>query len=238
MELASHALSRAKNDPNQDAFQVDDARGLYLVSDGLGMYHGGDVASRIVIEEAAAALTGEPPHQTFDRKRWFSRAAKQAAKALHARGKQDRALKDMSATLTLLLLREGTCALVHVGDSRAYLWRDDALTQLTSDHSVAWEQYQVGALTKEQARTHPNQKLLTRSVTARQDFAIAELLEGDARSGDLFLLCSDGISKELSDAAVAEVLRAGGEPAVLCERLVDAATAEDDDTTVVVVQVG
>lgn len=237
MTTTSHAISLPKGEaPNEDAFLLAPEQGLFAVADGLGMYPGGEVASAVVVEAAAAALNGPAPAVAFERKRWLAKASKAAAQALHRQGKE-RSLPTMSATLSLLLFpAPGQRATVHVGDSRVYLWRDGQLQQLTRDHSVAWEQFEAGAITKEALRTHPNQRLLTRTLTARQDFAIAELDEGETRPGDLYVLCSDGLSKALTDAEITGALTAGPlEAQAACERLIEAARGVDDDLTVLVV---
>ncbi|MEK7866440.1 MAG: PP2C family serine/threonine-protein phosphatase [Planctomycetota bacterium] len=216
MRLESHAIT----DPgpagkrNDDTFYVDDAHGLYVVSDGLGRFKGADLASRTVVNAVVkAVLAGEP----------LDKAANTAARAVDARAKADPALKDMAATLTLLHVAGNRFEGVHVGDSRAYLFRADTLVQLTRDHSVAFEQYLAGAITKEQIRTNRNQAMLTRSVRAGRGFAATEPFGGEIRPGDEFLLCTDGLTKELTDAHLRVVLREPGSPKAHADALLEKA---------------
>jgi serine/threonine protein phosphatase PrpC len=145
----------------------------------------------------------------------------------------------MASTLTALQLVADGWWIVHVGDTRAYVLRDGQLEQLTRDHSVGWEQFEAGAITKEQLRTHPNQNLLTRTVIARRDGVVPDVRAGDVRAGDRFLLCSDGLLKVLDEGRIAETLGQGEDPAAIAQALVERADRLGliDDTTAVVVLV-
>jgi protein phosphatase len=232
-------LSSGVTDPgrahevNEDAFLADDARRLYVVSDGVGRYEGAATASRLVVESVAAHLGGPPD---ADARRWLLGAARKAASALVAAAKRDRALRSMSATLTFLQEIEHEAHILHVGDSRAYLWRGGRLEQLTRDHSVAFEQLEIGAITKDELRTHPNQRLLTRTLRASSALVIPELSVVPILPGDVFLLCSDGLTKELTDEQVATTA-SRTDPALLARALVDRANEAGgrDNVTVVVV---
>jgi protein phosphatase len=239
----SGGASRAGPDgPDEDAFAHDDASRLYVVADGLGSYRGAAVASGLAVEAAREALAGAPPpvDDPGALRAWLGRAATHAARALHARGRAERALGSMATTLTCVRLVEDTWWALHVGDTRAYLLRDGALTQLTRDHSIAWEQLEAGAITKAQLRTHPNQGLLTRTLIARRDFVVPDVTSGALRAGDRLLLCSDGLVKVLDEGRIAETLAGGDDPAALAAGLVDRADrlVLVDDATAVVVLVG
>ncbi len=212
MQLASHAIT----DPgpagkrNDDAFHLDDAHGLYAVSDGLGRFKGADLASRTVVNAVVkAVLAGEP----------LAKAANTAARALDERAKGNAEVKDMAATLTLLRISGGRFEGVHVGDSRAYLLRAKTLVQLTTDHSVAFEQYLAGAITKDKIRRSRNQSMLTRSVRAGRGFAATDPFGGEILPGDVFLLCTDGLWKELLDEEIRELLSRPDPPKALAEAI-------------------
>lgn len=235
LSLRSAGCTRAGSSaPNEDAYAHDDERRLFAVADGVGTYRGAALASALVVEECLAALAGEPP---ADVRAWLAGAARRAAEALHARGAAPRELRSMSAALTLAAWIGDAWWLLHVGDTRAYLLRDGALAQLTRDHSVAWEQLEAGAITKAQLRTHPNQRLLTRSFTASRGFVVPAIESLAARPGDRLLLCSDGVSKVLEDERLARLLAGAGAPAELATAVVEAAAREGlvDDTTAVVI---
>ncbi|MCO5167408.1 MAG: protein phosphatase 2C domain-containing protein [Planctomycetes bacterium] len=240
MTPRSGGTTRAGPDgPNEDALLVDDERRFYAVSDGVGQYRGAAVASALVVEACRDALAGGPPPDG-DLRGWLGRAASRAARALHARGRAEPALGSMAATLTALQLVDGAWWIVHVGDTRAYLLRDGRLEQLTRDHSVAWEQYEAGGITRDQLRTHPNQNLLTRTLIARREFVVPDVVTGDLRPGDRLLLCSDGVIKVLDEGRVAETLAAGDDPQAVAEAVVARADrlGLTDDATALMVLIG
>ncbi len=225
------------HEANEDAFFADDARRLYVVSDGVGRYAGAATASRLVVETVVDHLRAAAPTEDEARRRWLLGAARKAAAALVAAAKEERELKSMSATLTLLQEIDGEAHLLHVGDSRAYRWRDGRLEQLTRDHSVAFEQYEIGAITKDALRTHPNQKLLTRTLRASSTLVIPELDVTPILPEDMYVLCTDGLTKELTDDQLAATLASTPDPARLARALVDEANEAGggDNVTVVVV---
>jgi len=235
----SGAASRAGGPPgrpSEDAQRADDAAGRWLVSDGLGRHRGGAVASRLAVE-AAVRLLGDPlPEAAADVRRALGRLPSRAAAALVARTRAEPALEAMRAGLTLLALTPAGPFVVHVGDARLYRLRAGALEQLTADHSIAWEQYAAGAITKDQLRHHPNQRLLTRSVGARSTLAVGDVAPVDLRPGDRLLLCTDGVTKALADAELAAALEAAEDPDAAARALVAACgdPPEDDATAVAV----
>lgn len=223
---------------NEDACLADDARGLYVVSDGVGTYRGAASASRWAVEEAARALDGGPPDPAGGRD-WLRRAARAANARLVHEAQRDRSIELASATLTLLHFAGPDFAVLHVGDSRAYRFADERLVQMTADHSVAFEQYLAGAIPKEDLASHPNQKLLTRTLSAARDFVVPDVVEGRAAPGDRYLVCTDGLTKELSDAEIAGMLARIERPEALAPALVEAANGRGgrDNVTVIVVAV-
>ncbi len=239
MRPRSGGATRAGPDgPNEDAYGRDDERRAFVVADGVGQYRGAAVASRLAVDACLDALAAGPPAGRPDAVRpWLGRAASHAARVVHARGRAEPALGSMATTLTGLQLLDGAWWIVHVGDTRTYLLRDGRLEQLTRDHSLAWEQLEAGAITKDQLRTHPNQNLLTRTLIARRDAVVPDVLTGDLRPGDRLLLCTDGLVKALEEPAAAETLGQGDDPQATADALI--ARAErvglSDDTTVVVV---
>ncbi len=218
---------------SEDAFLADDTRGAWAVSDGLGARAGAGVASRTIVETLARALETRPSAGV---RRWLSAAVQEAGRAVERAAAGNRRWRDMSATLTLLVAGGPEAFLAHVGDSRAYRVRDGSIEQLTRDHSVAWEQFAAGAITKADLRRHPNQKLLTRTIDARRGFVIADLTAIEIRPGDVHVLASDGLTKALDDAEILSVARATpleGLAAALVEAAIRAGA--DDDVTVVAV---
>lgn len=219
-------------DYNHDVARAFPDKRLFLVADGLGKGPGAGHASGLVADQFVNALEFPPPE---DRERWMVHAAKRAAALLHL----ERLARPefMATTLTAMHLDPAGWQIVHVGDSRAYRWRDGELAQLTNDHSVAWEQYRIGALTKEQAAQHPNQNMLTRVMNARYDSVVPELAQGDVRPGDRYLLCTDGLTKELGDGDLEEVFRDHDGADALCASLLEAAKSRGGRDNISIVTV-
>ncbi len=201
---------------NEDAYLVQDAAGLFAVADGVGGYEGGEVASRIAIDTLAAALPDllgdkdRTPPQDFsaaaDREIAAMRSAFTLAnKKIRRERELNPKLSSMGTTLTALLARNGRAFLVHIGDSRAYRLRSGELKQLTNDHSLVAEQVRAGILTPLQARTSPYRHVISRALGIHEDIlpetAVQTLLQGD-----IFLLCTDGLTEMVDDRTIAKML--------------------------------
>jgi serine/threonine protein phosphatase Stp1 len=144
----------------------------------------------------------------------------------------------IASTVVVLIARHGHFACLWAGDSRAYLLRDGALARVTRDHSLVQELVDGGQITDAEAEHHPRANVITRAVGAEADMVELDKVTGRLTGGDRFLLCSDGLSKELSDPEMADILRADG-PETAAERLVEAALARHarDNVTAVVLEV-
>jgi protein phosphatase len=182
---------------NEDAVLDAPERGLWAVADGMGGHAVGDLASRMVIERLAAMTVRSPIAEA--RAQLLDVNAQLRAEAAK------RQVSRIGSTVVLLAARDGACAYLWAGDSRIYLLRRGRLTQLTRDHSHVEELKARGQLTAEEALHHPAQHLITRAVGALD---LLELDEDsvDLRDGDTFLLCSDGLSNDVSEAEIASEL--------------------------------
>ncbi len=145
------------------------------------------------------------------------------------------ALRGMATTAVAVLVAEATTALAHVGDSRAYLYRDDELSRLTRDHSWVEEQIQAGMLSEAAAREHPWRNIVTRALNGGKGLEV-EVAELELREGDRLLLCSDGLSSVLTDTEIGRVLSTNADRQAICDELVRrviAGGAPDNVTTLV-----
>jgi protein phosphatase len=144
----------------------------------------------------------------------------------------------MGTTLVALLAQEKTVLVAHVGDSRCYRFRAGALEQLTHDHSLVDEQVKLGQLTREEADRSPLRNVITRAVGSQRSVT-AEIAEFQSESGDLFLLCSDGLTRELSDARIETVLKQVADLDAACQKLITSANDAGgrDNVTCILVQV-
>jgi PPM family protein phosphatase len=222
---------------NEDSSIVNGRNRLFIVADGMGGHAAGEVASHI------ASTTVEEYMTTGGNSQEPAEALRLAAQAANARiyetQKQKPEYAGMGSTLTALLLRGSRYYIAQVGDSRGYLLRDGILDQLTRDHSVVWHLYENGLLRKEDLSRHPQKNLITRSIGPHPQVDV-DIETGDVREGDVFLLCSDGLTDVLSDSAIRNILTDPGKtPQELGDRLVSAANSGGgpDNVTVVVVQV-
>jgi protein phosphatase len=192
---------------------------LFAVADGMGGAQAGEVASRI----AARA---------FERRRNVSRSepaegqleeiAQEANREIHQLAQEDSSRAGMGTTLTAALLRDDEVAFGHVGDSRAYLLRGGQLKRLTKDHSLVEELRRQGRLTEEQAEEHPQRSIITRALGPEPSVNV-DTMTFPARDGDVFLLCSDGLTTMVSDDEIREILVGSRSLRAAVNRLVDAA---------------
>jgi len=187
---------------NEDAALMMPECGVFAVADGMGGHNAGDVASRLAVESMRGRLRGRNPQAAL-----LQNAVQETNIVLLQRAKEDPACQGMGTTLTLLCVLEGAALIAHVGDSRCYRYRNGALLQCTQDHSVVAELMRQGVLTPEEARVHPYRNVITRALGTAGHVEV-DIVEMDAKPGDRFLLCSDGLSGEVPDEAIARLLRA------------------------------
>jgi PPM family protein phosphatase len=174
---------------------------LFVVADGMGGAQAGEVASRLAIETFEAGLpdSGSPEEQLAGRVREANHRIYECARAEHGR-------EGMGTTLTAAYLDDSELAIAHVGDSRAYLFRDGELTRLTRDHSLVDELVRQGKLTEEQAAEHPQRSIITRALGPEPEVEV-DTFSYPVHAGDILLLCSDGLTSMISEERVAEILR-------------------------------
>ena len=220
---------------NEDACVASIGSRVFLVADGMGGHAAGEIASQIAastVEEIIAGSTSEPDMESL---------LQQSARAANARVYETQKLRPdyrgMGSTLTVLVIRDDHFYVAQVGDSRAYLLRDGVLDQITRDHSLVWPLYESGVISKDDISRHPQKNLITRSIGTHAEVE-ADLHNGAALAGDVFLLCSDGLTDVLSEREIQQILSLlGRNPQDLCDALVQAANAgggPDNVTTVVV----
>lgn len=220
---------------NEDALLIEPARGLFAVADGMGGHAAGEVASRMAVEFLKQWVPERPPTNPPQTLR---RVVEMAGRAIHTAGAEQPELQGMGTTLTALWIPDDELILAHVGDSRGYRLRGGKLEQLTEDHSWVEEQVRAGQLTREEARSHALKNIITRSLGYEPEVEVDVLIE-ELREGDLYLLCSDGLSGPVPDPLIEETALALP-PERLSEALVDLANDQGgpDNVTVVVVHVG
>ena len=216
---------------NEDAFYAHAP--VFAVADGMGGAQAGEVASRTVVDRLRRGLPdGGSPEERL------ALLAEEANDLIHRKAAEDEQRAGMGTTLTAAYVDEDAVSFGHVGDSRAYLFRDDKLQQLTNDHSLVGEMVRRGKLTAEQAEEHPQRSIITRAL-GPEPVVEVDHMTTFARDGDLFLLCSDGLTSMIGDDAIEAILRAGPDLATAGHALIDAANEAGgrDNITVILFRV-
>jgi protein phosphatase len=251
MRLDAHASTDPGpvRDNNEDALFVDADAGLFAVADGMGGHASGEVASQIAVDTIRDILEsdGDPDETRLERaaaqpgeavRERIRYAMNQASLRIRRAAQQNPIHAGMGTTLAVLLVDGPVAHYGHVGDSRIYHYRDGQLTRLTRDHTVVQQEVDAGRLTPELARLVPHKNILTQSVgyhgPVEPDTATRPI-----QPGDLFLLCSDGLTDPFDDATLADTLRRLPADEGLADELVRHAIAagSEDNVTVVIVRV-
>ena len=187
---------------NEDAAWFDESRAVFAVADGMGGHLAGEVASRMAIE-AVQRMAQENACPGIAALR---EAVASAHETILAHAQDHIECAGMGTTLSVLWLGVNYAYIAHVGDSRIYRLREGSLTQITQDHSLVEELVRAGLITREQARTHPRRNIITRALGTHGENE-PDLLVTDVRDGDLFLLCTDGLTGMVADGDIERVLR-------------------------------
>lgn len=238
-----------RRERNEDCFLVNEDLKLYAVADGMGGHLGGDFASRLAVatlEEVVEALERDPKTllkeegvslKAGEYQGYLRHAIKLASRRIFEKSNEQVELQGMGTTSVVLLFRKNKAYIANVGDSRAYRIRGDKIAQITKDHSLVSEQMRAGILSEDDARAHRLKNIITRSVGFQEDVDVDVDIRV-VREGDLFFLCSDGLSNMVTDSEIRDII-VTNESEVACKRLVDIANERggDDNITVVLAQV-
>lgn len=235
---------------NEDSFAIfrrrelaDELDALIVVADGMGGARSGDVASRIVAEtvpEAVQEVLFEPARGTRDIARILRDAIERANARIFARQAERRDLSGMGTTCIAAALKGNQLTIGHAGDSRVYLLRSGQLRQVTQDHSEVWQQVLAGRMTREEAARSKFRNSITKAVGLQQTAVNPDLETLELLEGDVILICTDGLSTEVSDAEIARILATTPAPQEACDRLVETALRHggSDNITVVTLYYG
>lgn len=214
---------------NEDSVAVDAAGGVVVLADGMGGYNAGEVASQMACEFISNELVrwlaqASQSASDADVKRAMDICVDNANRAIFTAANSNPTYSGMGTTLVLSVYRSGRVLVGHIGDSRAYRFRAGTLEQITKDHSLLQEQIDAGVLTPEQAAVSANKNLVTRAVGV-EDYVLLETHVHDLQSGDIIVMCSDGLSDMLHDEQIAEVLGAHTSLSDMGSALISAANA-------------
>ena len=187
---------------NEDSYYAPgEGENFCCVADGMGGHQAGEVASALAVELFAQKMR-ETKFKPHDRLR---RAVNAANLAIYDKAMENPSMAGMGTTITALLIEDGEAHIAHVGDSRCYLLRNKSLMQVTSDHTLVEELLLQGAITLNEAKNHPNRNVITRALGT--ELAVkTDILRIRMQPGDVFLLCSDGLSGYVEDKEMQEIL--------------------------------
>jgi serine/threonine protein phosphatase PrpC len=234
---------------NEDSFRILEPLNLFILSDGMGGEAHGEVASALAVEtiadycaqpkeDSGVTLAGvAPDNWSADTKR-LQNAVSQANFRIYDSAQKNPEQRGMGATLTAAWVNGSKLSVAHVGDSRAYLLRNGALQQLTSDHSLVAEQVRRGILTPQQAEESEMQSVLLRALGAHPEVQV-DVDETELFPHDVLLLCSDGLTRMVTEPEIAGTLQAETNPVSAAQKLVDLANERGglDNVTVIVARV-
>jgi serine/threonine protein phosphatase PrpC len=235
---------------NEDSFRVIDSLNLYILSDGMGGEAHGEIASAMAVDvvakhcaetevDPAMTIFADMPSAWSEKTRRLSSAVHLANKSIFDSAQTHEEQRGMGATITTAWIDGTRLSIAHVGDSRAYLLRSGSLQQLTSDHSLVAEQVRRGILTPAEAERSDMQSVLLRALGAHAEIEV-DSEEHTLFGGDVLLLCSDGLTRMITEPEIAGTLQAEPDPTKAAERLIDLANEQGgaDNITAIVVRIG
>jgi PPM family protein phosphatase len=231
VEFASASDTGLVRRANEDAHLTRPP--VFVVADGMGGARAGERAARIAVETFERLGSDGPPEDLL------RRTAGEANQRIHDAAASDADAAGMGTTLIASVVTGNAISFGHVGDSRAYLWRDGALQQLSDDHSLVGELIRRGALTAEEAQHHPQRSIITRALGTEAAVEV-DTWTIEARDADVVLLCSDGLSGMLRDDEIGRVIAAAPTLGLAARELVLAANAAggEDNVTAVLFRIG
>jgi len=214
----------------------EDKGSMFIVADGMGGHRGGEIASKLAVDTIVSSFYASKGNDTLPS---LQQAFSDANKVIIEKSHEDVSLFGMGTTCTAMVIKKDKACFAHVGDSRAYVLRDGELQQLTEDHSLVGEMVRSGILSDEDARHHPRRNVITRSLGTHEEIP-ADTPASPLRlaAGDVFLLCSDGLTS-LVDPGEIEAILASNPPRRACDELVDLANEKGgkDNITVQVIRI-
>lgn len=238
-----------KRTHNEDSLRLFREENLFIVADGMGGHASGEVASQMSVETLAEFFraTSEDDEITWpykmDKGRRYEEnrvvtGIKLSNRRIHEAAARDAKLKGMGTTIVVTFFVNDVCYIGHVGDSRVYRFRSGQLLQLTEDHSLLNDYIKMRQLTPEEIEAFPHKNVIVRALGMKDSVQVDVMHEG-AQSGDVYLLCSDGLSGMISDETMADILRQNADLDRACEVLIDKANEAGgtDNITVILVRI-
>jgi len=236
---AAAVTDRGRKRPsNEDAFGYSVEHGVFVVCDGMGGAAAGEIASSLAVDETLRLLSDRSDAETIPLANAAEVAIEAVNEAIFSRAQRNHKLNGMGTTLVALVAQENQVAVLNIGDSRCYRLRAGKFEQVTLDHSLVEEQVRLGRMSRAEALRSPLRNVITRAVGTQRKVT-PDIFALKAEPGDRFLLCSDGLTRELSDPQIEELLVVDGPLEAQCARLVNAANKAggNDNITCILVSV-
>ena len=236
-----------KRSHNEDSLKVYRDENLFIVADGMGGHASGEVASQLSVETLTEFFraTAEDEEITWpyklDKGRRYAEnrvvtGIKLSNRRIFESAARDAKLKGMGTTIVVTYFTEDQCYVGHVGDSRVYRYRDGELVQLTEDHSLLNDYIKMRQLTPEEIEAFPHKNVIVRALGMKETVQV-DIMNEPPVTGDVYLLCSDGLSGMVTDPQMADILATDGTLDEKCEQLIDSANKAGgtDNITVILV---
>jgi protein phosphatase len=250
MDMKAFGLSHVgrQRQHNEDSYLVESNARLFLVADGMGGHAAGEIASRIAVDSISEFILhtkeddGTWPHAYDEHYKRSTNRLVAAVRLANTRVleamRKDARLRGMGTTVVACLADDETMSVAHVGDSRAYLIRNGELSRITNDHSWVFEQVQAGMLTEAEAEKHPLRNVITRALGGALSVS-PDASEIEVRKGDVYLLCSDGLTGMVPEEEILRVVTQNSDDLEqACQKLIDTANERGglDNITAVLVR--
>ena len=249
IELASYTDIGKIREKNEDSILISPDLCLGAVADGMGGHNAGEIASNLAVNILEQTLTDlkekklvlpkdyEPSYSPLGRKLLY--ASSLANYRVYTLANENIKRTGMGTTLSAICIEdENNAAIVHIGDSRVYLFRKGLLSQITTDHSYVQQQVSLGNMTKEAAEKSRIQNILIKALGLKLDIK-CDIINIKPEVGDIYILCSDGVNKGISDEEISNLLKSNLKPTELCKKIVQTSSHKDgkDNTSCVILQV-
>ncbi|MGF7057280.1 Stp1/IreP family PP2C-type Ser/Thr phosphatase [Brassicibacter mesophilus] len=227
---------------NQDSYFYceNDQLPIFVVADGMGGHNAGEIASNLAIQIIKEAYNRDKEKiilKTLELPRFINEALKEANKRVFNESKKQECYQGMGTTITMGFIYEREIFIGHIGDSRAYLLRNEELLQLTQDHSLVAELVRNGSISQEEARNHPQKNIITRALGTDSNVNI-DIVSRELEDKDTIILCTDGLTNMVSENRIREILLNCESLEDGCNTLIDTANALGgfDNSTVVIIK--
>lgn len=226
---------------NEDACFVIPSQDVYIVADGVGGNKGGEIASRTAVRGIAEYVDENPIDECGDGLaiyKYFDQCLEQVNEEVYLTGRKHTENRGMATTVVIACIRDNTAYVVNVGDSRAYIFREGGLSQITEDHTYVNELLKRGAITIEEAENHCQKNVITRAVGAEPSVK-ADFFQTKLEKDDILMLCSDGLYGEVDEQKLIEILDEDDTMSGTCSRLVEEAIKRGgrDNITVICLKI-